>query len=91
VAAFPLSASGRGEAAYSNARTVDLDRKTTRHLSFGAGPHRCCLGSHFARQELAILLEEWHRLIPDYEVAEQSLEHAGGVWGLNSLRLRWPA
>lgn len=90
MAAFPLSASGRDEAAYPDARTVDLDRKTTRHLSFGAGPHRC-LGSHLARQELAILLEEWHRLIPDYELAEQPLEHAGGVWGLNSLRLRWPA
>jgi cytochrome P450 len=52
----------------------------------GAGPHRR-LGSHLARQELAVLLEEWHRLIPDYELVEVPNEHAGGVWGLDSLPL----
>ncbi|GAA3527054.1 cytochrome P450 [Amycolatopsis ultiminotia] len=90
MAAFPLAAAGRDVAAYPNARTVDLDRTTTRHLSFGAGPHRC-LGSHLARQELAIVLEEWHRLIPGYELGGSPVEHAGGVWGLDSLPLRWHA
>ncbi|WP_220187854.1 cytochrome P450 [Pseudonocardia pini] len=88
MAVFPLSAAGRDEAAYPGARTVDLDRAVTRHISFGAGPHRC-LGSHLARQELAVMLEEWHRQIPDYEVAGPSREHGGGVWGLESLPLRW--
>ena len=58
------------------------------HLAFGGGIHRC-LGSHLARQEMAVVLEEWHRHIPDYELAEQAIEHGGQVWGLDSLKLRW--
>lgn len=88
MALFSLSAAGRDESAYSSARSVDLDRANTRHLSFGTGAHMC-LGAHLARQELAILLEEWHRVIPEYELVEPALEHGGGVWGLTSLRLRW--
>jgi cytochrome P450 len=88
MAAFPLSAAGRDELAYPDAKRVDLDRKITRHLSFGGGPHRC-LGSHLARQELTVMLEEWHRLIPEYELVEKPTEHGGGVWGLESLQLRW--
>jgi hypothetical protein len=38
---------------------------------------------------MAVVLEEWHRRIPDYELAEQAIEHGGQVWGLNSLKLRW--
>jgi cytochrome P450 len=85
---FPLSAAGRDGQMYPNAGEVDLDRKVTRHLSFGGGPHRC-LGSHLARQELAVLLEEWHKRIPDYELVATPMERSGGVWGLNDLRLRW--
>lgn len=88
MAAFPLSAAGRDEGAYPGARTVDLDRAVTRHLSFGGGPHRC-LGSHLARQELAVLLAEWHKQIPDYELVAEPKEHGGGVWGLDDLHLRW--
>jgi cytochrome P450 len=57
-------------------------------LSFGGGPHRC-LGSHLARQELAVVLEEWHRAIPDYEMVGQPIEHSGQMFGLDSLRLKW--
>jgi cytochrome P450 len=88
MALFPLAAAGRDELAYSHARAVDLERDVIRHISFGVGPHRC-LGSHLARQEIAVLLKEWHRLIPDYEMIGQPTEHAGGVWSLDSLRLRW--
>ena len=68
MASFSLAFAGRDERAYPNARTVDLDRGVTRHLSFGGGPHRC-LGSHLARQEMAVVLEEWHKRIPNYEVS----------------------
>ena len=48
---------------------VVFGREANRHLAFGGGPHRC-LGSHLARLELRIALEEWHRRIPDYVVPE---------------------
>jgi cytochrome P450 len=88
MAAFPLATAGRDGSQYEDARRVDLDRGVIRHLSFGGGPHRC-LGSHLARQELAVVLEEWHRAIPDYEVVGQPIEHSGQVFGLDSLRLKW--
>lgn len=88
MASFPLAAAGRDEKMFEDARRVDLDRGITRHISFGAGPHRC-LGSHLARQEMTIMLEEWHRRIPDYRVIGEPQEHAGQVFGLDSLQLSW--
>jgi cytochrome P450 len=88
MASFPLALAGRDEALYPDARRVDLDRGVTRHLSFGGGPHRC-LGSHLARQEMVVVLEEWHKRIPDYELAEQAKEHGGQIFGLDSLNLTW--
>jgi cytochrome P450 len=45
-------------------------------------------GSHLARQEMVVALEEWHKAIPDYRVADV-VEHSGGVFSLESLPLRW--
>jgi len=90
MASFPLSMAGRDDKAFPNAKEVDFDREDVRHISFGAGPHRC-LGSHLARQELVVFLEEWHKRIPEYELAEEPIEHAGGVFGIDALKLRWPA
>lgn len=88
----PLMAAGRDESAYQDACTVRLDRTPIRHLSFGAGPHRC-IGSHLARRELIIAMEEWHRRIPDYELVDPDAvtERTGVVCGLNYLPLRWPS
>jgi cytochrome P450 len=90
MVAFPLGMAGRDDRVYPNAKQVDLDRATTRHISFGAGPHRC-LGSHLARQELTVALQEWHKLIPDYHVADPGriVEHSGGVYSLEALPLAW--
>lgn len=90
MVAFPLGMASRDPQEYSRGGTVDLDAARPRHISFGAGPHRC-LGSHLARQEMIVALQEWHRLIPDYEVADESavVEHTGGVYGIEKLPLRW--
>jgi cytochrome P450 len=88
MASFSLAFAGRDEEAYADARTVDLDRGVTRHLSFGGGPHRC-LGSHLARQEMVVVLEEWHKRIPNYELAGEAIEHGGQVFGVDSLPLSW--
>lgn len=38
-----------------------------------------------------VALQEWHRLIPEYEVADLSavVEHTGGVYGIDRLPLTW--
>lgn len=52
-----------------DADEVRFDREVNRHVAFGGGVHRC-LGSHLARQELRVAVREWHRRIPEYEVAD---------------------
>ncbi|MEH3140960.1 MAG: cytochrome P450 [Mycobacterium kyogaense] len=63
-----------------------VERHPNRHLSFGAGPHRC-LGSHLGRIELTIALEELHRRIPDYQLVESDppVFHSSQVRGCMRL------
>ena len=70
---------------------VDFDRPVSVHLVFGAGPHRC-LGSHLARLEMRVFLEEWVRRIPAFSVAvEGDLPTRGGlVWSPVAVPLVWP-
>jgi cytochrome P450 len=91
MVAFPLGMANRDPKEYSRGGRVDFDAPWPRHIGFGAGPHRC-LGSHLARQELIVVLEEWHRLIPEYEVADEAaiVEHTGGVYSIDRLPLCWP-
>lgn len=60
-----------------------------KHLAFGGGPHRC-LGMHLARLELKVVVEEWHKRIPDYRIAEGTdIEERGGQLTLTTLPLEW--
>ncbi len=52
---------------FTDAERVDFERSRNRHLAFGSGAHRC-LGSHLARLELRIAMEEFHRRIPHYSI-----------------------
>lgn len=86
---LPLGCATRDPSQFDRADQVVVDRQHNPHVAFGAGPHRC-LGSHLARQELHVALEEWHRRIPDYRLADgvELLEH-GGMVGLDLLPLLW--
>ncbi|NIB44896.1 cytochrome P450 [Pseudomaricurvus alkylphenolicus] len=44
-----------------------LGRTPNRHMAFGMGAHRC-LGSHLARLEIKVAVEEFLQLFPDYQV-----------------------
>ena len=39
------------------------------HSTFGVGPHRC-IGSHLARVELKVFIQEWLKRIPSFSVKE---------------------
>ena len=75
---------------FANPLTFDLDREhVNHHLAFGAGPHRC-MGMHLARHELIIAVTEWHKRIPDYELAgDEQLYERGAQLSINRLPLRW--
>ena len=84
-----ISNGDRDPAEFGDAENVRFDRGTNRHIAFGAGPHRC-LGSHLARHELCVALEEWHKQIPDYRIMEDAkLTYHGGVLAMDTLPLEW--
>jgi cytochrome P450 len=68
-----------------------VDRKKNNHFGFAGGPHRC-LGMHLARRELAVAVEEWLEVIPDFRVGvDEPLVERGGanMTGLLELPLVW--
>ncbi|MDQ2636482.1 MAG: cytochrome P450 [Actinomycetota bacterium] len=54
--------------AFDDPLTVDFHRGRMNHIAFASGTHRC-LGSHLARLELRIAVEELLNAVPDYELA----------------------
>jgi cytochrome P450 len=89
MVALPLNSAMRDEKAFPNGTEVDITRSPNNHFAFSAGQHRC-LGSHLARRELKIALEEWHKRIPDYRLApDAELVETGGQLGLTALPLQW--
>ncbi len=85
-----LCSANRDEREFDRADEVDVTRRPNRHLSFGGGAHRC-LGSHLARIELTIALEEIHRRIPDYDLVESDppLFHSSQVRGCIRMPIRF--
>ena len=71
---------------FPNPDELVLDRQPNRHLGFGSGIHRC-LGSHLARLELKILLKEFLRRVPRYQVApdKEAVWHTGNTWGVKTV------
>jgi cytochrome P450 len=78
---LPLAAAHRDPAAFEDPDELRLDRKRNRHMAFGGGIHRC-VGSHLARTELRIALEEWLKIIPDFELTDP----AAVVWAKGQVR-----
>ncbi|NKQ55473.1 cytochrome P450 [Amycolatopsis sp. K13G38] len=71
---------------FPNPDELVLDRQPNRHLGFGSGIHRC-LGSHLARLELKILLQEFLHRVPRYRVApgKEAVWHTGNTWGVKTV------
>ena len=84
-----LGAANLDGSQFDEADVARFERERNRHLAFGGGPHRC-LGSHLARMELRVALEEWHRRIPDYEIkAGETPIYSPGIREVQYLPLVW--
>lgn len=84
-----VGAANVDDAEFGDGCKVDFDRPVNRHIAFGAGAHRC-LGSHLARMELRVALEEWHRRIPDYAIKPgESPFYTPGIREVRYLPLVW--
>ena len=87
-----IAVANRDPDEHSDPDEIDL-RRQERHHAFGGGPHRC-LGSHLARMEMREVLAEWHRRIPDYELAPGFIpvvQWPTGLVGLDTLPLVFPS
>jgi len=84
-----IGAADVDDAEFPDAGSVDFEREKNRHVAFGAGPHRC-LGSHLARMELRVAIEELHKRIPDYRIqADVDLHFSAAIRQATDLRLEW--
>jgi cytochrome P450 len=86
-----LASANRDEREYPDPDEFVWDRPIERLLAFGRGQH-FCLGVHLARLEIAIMVTEWLRRVPDFAV---DAEHASRPpssfqWGWSSLPVHVP-
>ena len=86
---LPFPSANRDSAMFERADEVVIDREVNRHAAFGLGIHRCA-GSHLARMELRVALEEWLAAFPQFTLADP---HAvrwseGQVRGPRTIPLR---
>jgi len=75
---------------FENPELIDLTRSPNRHNAFSFGPHRC-LGSHLARREVQVAIDEWLKRIPEFRVKPGTKFETlgGGVMGMKELPLVW--
>jgi len=79
---------------YSDETSTDdvvMDGKVHRHWGYGGGPHRC-LGSHLARLELTLIINEWLKRVPDFDLAPgwtPEIVFPANTFALATLPLRY--
>jgi cytochrome P450 len=78
---LPFGAANRDPAVFPQPDDVLIDRADNRHAAFGLGIHRC-IGSHLARLEITIALQEWLQRIPEFSLAP----NAEVTWSVGTVR-----
>jgi cytochrome P450 len=85
-----IGAANADHAEFDGAGDVRFDRGANRHLAFGGGPHRC-LGSHLARLELRVALDEFHARIPEYRLGDDAdIHYSPGIRQASPLPVVFP-
>jgi cytochrome P450 len=85
-----LGAANRDEREFDDPTEFVVGRSPNRHLTFASGIHRC-LGAHIARVELRVMIDEFLKRIPDFEITDESaIEWSHGhVQGVVKLPIQW--
>jgi cytochrome P450 len=86
-----LGSANNDDREFDDPQTLDVERNNTRHLAFGGGVHRC-LGSHLARQELMVALEEIFAALGPFSIPDgEEVNFVPGIRTAHSLPLEWKA
>jgi cytochrome P450 len=90
VVSCPSMIANRDPEEFPDPDRIDLARENNRHTAFAYGPHRC-VGSHLARRELIIALEEFLARLPPFRIKEgtEPITYGGYVFGVEDLVLDW--
>jgi cytochrome P450 len=81
-----LASANRDEREYPDPDEFIWDRPIKRSLVFGRGQH-FCIGYHLARLEVAVLVQEWLRRVPDFAIRGQDATRlpSSFQWGWNNI------
>jgi cytochrome P450 len=81
-----LGSANRDEREYPDPDEFIWNRPIERLLAFGRGQH-FCLGVHLARLEIAIMVTEWLKRVPDWRVVSEAASRppSSFQWGWNNI------
>ncbi|HUL98231.1 MAG TPA: cytochrome P450, partial [Mycobacterium sp.] len=81
-----IASANRDEREYDQPDEFIWDRRIERSLTFGRGQH-FCLGFHLARLEIAIMVAEWLKRVPEYRIVSEAASRppSSFQWGWNSI------
>jgi cytochrome P450 len=66
-----LASANRDEREYDRPDEFIWNRPIRRSLAFGRGQH-FCIGYHLARLEIAVMVQEWLRRVPDFRIVDKA-------------------
>jgi len=81
-----IASANRDEREYARPDEFIWDRRIERSVTFGRGQH-FCLGFHLARLEIAIMVAEWLKRVPEYRILGEAASRppSSFQWGWNSI------
>ncbi|MGV0851000.1 cytochrome P450 [Mycolicibacterium phlei] len=81
-----LASANRDEREYPNPEQFVWNRRIERLLAFGRGQH-FCLGVHLARLEIATMVTEWLKRVPDWHIDTSAAARppSSFQWGWSSV------
>lgn len=81
-----LASANRDEREYPDPEEFVWNRRIERSLAFGRGQH-FCLGVHLARSEIAIMVTEWLKRVPEWRIVTEAASRppSSFQWGWNNV------